>query len=383
MAQLTKKTALTLIISLIIALALIPGVFMLAKVLRKVEAYDFIVNNELWFTIAAEEKTTCEQMLAEYQQQYLADVDQDAQIKNVYFLQKVEFRETEVQPEELDPLTYAQERIYAINEETQRIEVQDGDNLWDLTKTHHLELGELEILNPDLDPDKIYPGDLLVIKPVDPVLDVIVELENTVAESIGFRVEYRKDNTMYTSQRKIIKEGIEGEKEVVYDITMLNGYQHSLNVKSETVTRQPVNAQVRIGTKTTVSRGGSANYGVVNGKRISSLFGNRIHPITGRKTYHEGLDIAANHGNSVYVYTSGTVVQAGWNGGYGLSVLVDHGGGLKTRYAHLSKISVKVGQKVKTGNKVGAIGSTGNSTGPHLHFEVIRNGQPVNPLNYI
>ncbi|MGI5854030.1 MAG: M23 family metallopeptidase [Bacillota bacterium] len=76
-------------------------------------------------------------------------------------------------------------------------------------------------------------------------------------------------------------------------------------------------------------------------------------------------------------------MQAGWNGGYGLSIVVDHGGGLKTRYAHLSKIYVKVGQKVKTGEKIGAVGSTGNSTGPHLHFEVIKNGKTVNPLNYL
>lgn len=383
MASLTKKKALTLVFSLIIVLALIPGILILAKTLRKVDAYHFTVNGELWFTIAAEEKASCEQILAECQQQYLADIDQDAEVKKVYFQQQIEFCEIEVQPEELHSLTYARERIFAIDEEAQRIEVKSGDNLWDLTKTHNLGLGELEILNPDLNPDKIYPGDMLVIKPLDPVLDVIVELENAVAESIGFKVEYQRDNTMYTSQRKIIKEGTEGEKEVVYDITMLNGYQHSLNVKSETVTREPINALVRIGTKTTVSRGGAANYGVVNGKRISSLYGNRIHPITGRKTFHDGLDIAANHGNSVYVYTSGTVVQAGWNGGYGLSVLVDHGGGLRTRYAHLSKISVRVGQKVRTGNRIGSIGSTGNSTGPHLHFEVIKNGKTVNPLNYI
>ena len=124
------------------------------------------------------------------------------------------------------------------------------------------------------------------------------------------------------------------------------------------------------------------NFGVVNGKRVSSLFGNRVQPITGRKTFHDGLDIAANQGNAVYAYTSGTVVQAGWNGGYGLSIVVDHGGGLKTRYAHLSKIYVKVGQKVKTGEKIGAVGSTGNSTGPHLHFEVIKNGKTV-PLKFL
>jgi murein DD-endopeptidase MepM/ murein hydrolase activator NlpD len=140
---------------------------------------------------------------------------------------------------------------------------------------------------------------------------------------------------------------------------------------------------VQIGTKSTVSRGGSVNYGVVSGKRISSAYGSRYHPITGRKTYHDGVDIAANSGNGVYAYTDGKVVEAGWNGGYGNCILIDHGNGLKTRYAHLSRIYVKVGQRVETGTRIGAVGSTGFSTGPHLHFEVIKNGQTKNPLNYI
>ncbi|HEX3047653.1 MAG TPA: peptidoglycan DD-metalloendopeptidase family protein, partial [Bacillota bacterium] len=174
-----------------------------------------------------------------------------------------------------------------------------------------------------------------------------------------------------------------GQKEVLYHITLLNGYQSSLEVTNEKTVKDPVNAMVKIGTKTKVSRGGRVNYGVVSGKRISSLFGYRIHPITGRRLFHEGLDIAADYGNGVYAYTDGRVVQAGWNGGYGNSILIDHGNGLRTRYGHLSRISVRVGQRVGTGQRIGSVGSTGSSTGPHLHFEVIKWGQTKNPLNYI
>jgi murein DD-endopeptidase MepM/ murein hydrolase activator NlpD len=211
----------------------------------------------------------------------------------------------------------------------------------------------------------------------------MIELENTVLEAIPFTVQYQKNNNMFTHEKAIIREGTEGEKEVVYQITLRNGYQEKLEAIQETTLKEPTNALVRIGTRTTVYRGGRVNYGVVQGKRISSTYGWRIHPITGKRRFHDGLDIAANHGNSVYAYTDGRVIEAGWNGGYGNCVLIDHGNGLKTRYAHLSRINVKVGQKIKTGQKIGAVGSTGNSTGPHLHFEVIKNGKTQNPLNYL
>lgn len=379
----TKKRVFSMIAAMIVVITIIPSLLSLADELKKVKAYEFKVDGEKWFTVSLADQAPIEEILDKYKNLYLKNVDQNAMVKKVYFAQEIEFVPVEARPEELAPLERVKERIYAVEEEEVKIEIKSGDNLWNLTKAHGLKLGELEILNPDVNPDKIYPGDILVVKPLNPVLDVIAEMENTITEPIPFRVNYQKDHSMYKSQKKLLKEGVEGEKEVVYDITLFNGYQSSLQVKNEKTLKEPINALVRIGTKTTVSRGGRVNYGVVSGKRISSLYGYRIHPITGKRLFHDGLDIAANHGNAVYAYTDGRVVQAGWNGGYGISILIDHGNGLKTRYAHLSRLNVRVGQKVQTGQKIGAVGSTGNSTGPHLHFEVIKNGKTQNPLNYI
>ena len=113
--------------------------------------------------------------------------------------------------------------------------------------------------------------------------------------------------------------------------------------------------------------------------RISSEFGSRVHPITGAHSSHHGLDIAAPTGTPVRAITDGTVLRAGDAGGYGLRVEVDHGDGVITRYAHLSKINVEVGQRLGVGTELGAVGSTGNSTGPHLHVEVRVDGEPVDP----
>jgi murein DD-endopeptidase MepM/ murein hydrolase activator NlpD len=378
---LTKKRLIWLITSVIIVIAALPGLKIIAETLNKEKAYQFMVNGQKWFTVS--QKDSLESMLDEYKKQYLSNIDKNARIKKIAFSPKIKIVEVEIRPEEIDTLEVAREKIYAVEREAVEIEIKPGDNFWNLSKANHLSENELEILNPDLDPEKIFPGDKLVVKPLKPALDVVIELENTIVESIPFKIQYQKVNNLYKNQKMIIKEGSEGQKEVRYNITLLNGYQRRLRVKDEKTVKEPVNAIVQIGTRTTAFRGGRINYGVVDGKRISSLFGYRIHPITGRRRFHDGLDIAAVTGKNVYAYTDGRVVETGWNGGYGNCILIDHGNGLKTRYAHLSKIFVRIGQRVGTGERIGAVGSSGNSTGPHLHFEVIKNGRTQNPLNYL
>jgi murein DD-endopeptidase MepM/ murein hydrolase activator NlpD len=123
--------------------------------------------------------------------------------------------------------------------------------------------------------------------------------------------------------------------------------------------------------------GGLSFAPVIGGK--SSGFGSRKDPIEGDTRFHAGVDIAAKTGTQVYAAGPGKVTFAGVAGGYGNLVMVDHGGGLQTRYAHLSEIDVKVGEVVQPGAPVGKVGSTGRSTGPHLHFEVRRDGVAVSP----
>lgn len=118
--------------------------------------------------------------------------------------------------------------------------------------------------------------------------------------------------------------------------------------------------------------------------RISSNFGHRENPFTGENIErHKGLDIKGKHGELVKTTANGTVKFASRRGGYGNCVIIDHGNGFETYYGHLSKISVKKGNKVNAGDIIGKIGSTGRSTGPHLHYEVHRNGKILNPKLYL
>lgn len=116
---------------------------------------------------------------------------------------------------------------------------------------------------------------------------------------------------------------------------------------------------------------------------LTSGFGYRIDPFTGLRQLHEGIDIANRIGTPISAPADGVVARAFRNFGFGLMVEINHGYGIVSRYAHLSKSYVKVGQRVKRGERIGAMGNTGRATGPHLHYEVRLNGVPINPMNYI
>jgi murein DD-endopeptidase MepM/ murein hydrolase activator NlpD len=112
---------------------------------------------------------------------------------------------------------------------------------------------------------------------------------------------------------------------------------------------------------------------------VTSGFGSRVHPVSRRHSSHEGVDLSAPKGTRILASRSGKVTFAGDAGGYGLLVIVDHGQGVETRYAHASALLVKVGQTVRAGQTIAKVGNTGTSTAPHLHFEIRRHGRPVDP----
>lgn len=117
-------------------------------------------------------------------------------------------------------------------------------------------------------------------------------------------------------------------------------------------------------------------------KQTASGYGTRIDPIYGTTRFHAGMDFSANPGTDVYATGDGTVVKAGWQTGYGNTIIIDHGFGYQTWYAHLRDIRTRVGKRVVRGEVIGGVGSTGKSTGPHLHYEVHVKGKVVNPVNY-
>ena len=115
--------------------------------------------------------------------------------------------------------------------------------------------------------------------------------------------------------------------------------------------------------------------------RVTSQFGSRFHPILGHKRMHKGVDLGAGTGAPIVAAADGRIVSAGWAGGYGRQVAIAHSGGIRTTYSHMSRIAASPGQTVRQGQVIGYVGSSGLSTGPHLHYEVYKDGRPVNPLS--
>ena len=130
-----------------------------------------------------------------------------------------------------------------------------------------------------------------------------------------------------------------------------------------------------------LSGGGALNWPL--GGPITSPFGWRVHPITGASRFHSGIDIGGDYGETIHAAGAGIVSYAGWISGYGYAVIIDHGGGISTLYGHNQALLVSEGQSVSQGQAIAECGSTGNSTGPHCHFEVRVDGEPVNPMGYL
>jgi murein DD-endopeptidase MepM/ murein hydrolase activator NlpD len=134
---------------------------------------------------------------------------------------------------------------------------------------------------------------------------------------------------------------------------------------------------------TTTYDGGTFSWPCPSSTTISSEYGNRMHPVLGVYKFHNGIDIAASTGSAIVAAYKGTVVGAGYNSSMGNYVMIDHGDGLYTIYMHASALYVSTGQNVAKGDTIAAVGSTGRSTGPHLHFGVRLNGSYVNPHSYV
>ena len=225
-------------------------------------------------------------------------------------------------------------------------------------------------------------------------ITVVVTREEQEIDIVKCDEERRPTLDMYVGETKVERAGSNGVKKTTKKIISKNGKTIDEKIVEEEMLKEPVDEVILAGTKSYDGQGGGegaidqgvsydedAAYDVlitpVPSVNISSPFG----PRWGK--FHSGVDFALAQGNPIYAADDGTVYYAGYSGGYGKLIKIDHGNGMQTYYAHCSSLNVSEGQQVKTGETIGRIGSTGNSTGPHLHFEVIINGNRVDPLDFL
>nr|WP_302328444.1 M23 family metallopeptidase [Salirhabdus salicampi] len=253
--------------------------------------------------------------------------------------------------------------------------IQSGEVLGTIASKYDLSMNDLLNMNPDLHQNSILQiGQEVVVTGRKPHIDVIVEEEKVEQQSISYQTVYENTDSLYKGQTKVKTQGKEGMKEVHYRLTIENGEVINREVIKEEVLREPITKVILRGTKVIPSRGTGDWAWPTAGGTVTSKMGWRWGQM------HNGIDIAGVSNRSIYAADNGTVTYAGWRGGYGNHVVINHNNGYETSYSHLSSINVTPGQTVKKGQKIGMMGSTGNSTGVHLHFEVKRYGSNINPL---
>lgn len=295
---------------------------------------------------------------------------------SVSFKEDVELLPTIIEPAEMNDADTITEILTDGVEEQQTYKIVAGDYLGKIAGKVDLPTAELLRLNPGLTEKSVLQiGQELNVTAMSSKLTVQTVVEQKVIESIPFKTEYVEDNTMYKNEEKVKQQGVKGEKEVTYQVTSENGLEVDRTAVGEVILSQPVTKIVRKGTKPVPVVSTGQFIWPTKGGVVTSNYGYRWGAM------HTGIDISGVKDKTIMAADNGTVTFAGWKKSYGNIVIIDHGGGIETYYAHLSSISVEKGQKVAQGQKVGVMGSTGNSTGTHLHFEIRKNGKATNPSN--
>ncbi|MGB4439959.1 MAG: M23 family metallopeptidase [Sedimentibacter sp.] len=263
-------------------------------------------------------------------------------------------------------------------DEEQKYVVEEGDTYWTIAEYFNMSLDELISANPSSDSENIQIGDELNLVVPKPFINVQVKRKVIQEEKMPYEKEYQYVSYMYNDEEIVERPGEYGVSEIEAMVTEQNGIQIAKETLSESVISEPTSEIVTTGTQDPPPRIGTGTFiNPLPGAMISSRFGSRSGG------FHRGLDLAKATGSPIKAADGGTVISSGWDGTYGYSILINHGGGFSTRYAHCSDMYVSAGDKIYQGQIIAAVGTTGVSTGPHLHFEIIKYGSVVNPASYI
>ncbi|WP_010197839.1 M23 family metallopeptidase [Bacillus sp. m3-13] len=304
--------------------------------------------------------------------------ENESRVLDLTIKEKVSYSDKNVDPKNVISVKEAVELVKKGKKQADKYEVQAGDSLGDIAEKHDLSSEELLEMNPDIAMDTLLKvGKVLNVSAKKPYLNILVKQEVSKNEEVPYEQEVVEDKELPKGETKVKQQGENGKKNVRTITTKENGMTIKTEVTHEETLKEPVKHIVVKGTKVIPSRGsGSLAWPAVGGY-ISSKMGHRWGKM------HKGIDIARPSDRTIKAADNGVVESAGWDGGYGNKVVINHQNGMKTTYAHLDSISVSVGETVSRGGKIGVMGTTGQSTGVHLHFEVYQDGKLKDPMQYL
>lgn len=327
---------------------------------------------------ALQSKDDVKKVLETLKGMYVSKADK-SEVREAVFLEKVDVKEC---PTKLGNLLTTDEMVGKLTTDTKKETVHSavsGETVEYIASAFGTTEEKILKDNPKLKKGKVDAGTPVLIKTDAPLVTVLIKEKIEYAEDIDYKVEKTKDKDMYEGDDKVTQKGEKGSREVTAEIVTSNGKEIQRDTLDVNVTKEPVTKKITVGTKERPPTIGDGKF--------SCPIHDKFHQTTGFRMrwgrFHKGVDLACPTGTKVHAADGGTVVIASYKPSYGNLVVIDHQNGYTTKYAHNSKILVNVGDKVYEGQVVALVGSTGNSTGPHCHFEVRYNNNPKNPLDFI
>jgi murein DD-endopeptidase MepM/ murein hydrolase activator NlpD len=290
-------------------------------------------------------------------------------------VEQIIFQKISADPESIVTAERAAELMSLVKVEPKTYQVEDGDTLWDIAQKTNTPFEQVVLMNSDTG-DLLKAGQNVILSPEKRLVNVRTKTKKVEQQPIPYRTIVQSE----TAQEQVGKEGL---KETVYQAVALNGIQVSSEKLEEKVLREPVDqikqkrVRVQAASFRPMEDGSSGFIWPADGGIITSGFGKRDGE------FHEGYDIAGARSLQIKASAAGKVIFSGWKNGYGNLIILSHSDGLTTYYAHNKENNVSIGDQVKQGQVIAVMGSTGNSTGVHVHFEIRSKGSSVDPGSYL
>lgn len=337
-----------------------------------------VVNDETLLWTATREDA--EELLNQVALHYF-DASSTRELISANIVDGVEIRSEQVLPEDITmDQEFAVSYLLQGSEKVETYEVSKGDSVWSIARSANISQAQLKEANPLLPADNILKtGQVLNLVVAEPKINVKTVEKVLAYESIPFSTSRRSTSSLWYYQSRTAQSGKVGKREVTYEVDYLNGAEGARKIVGTKVDSQPIPRIVEQGTSKWPSGARGMFRWPLNTGSITDRFGSFQSWRTSR---HRGVDIGAPAGTPIYAAASGTVVTSSYGSSYGNFVVIDHGNGYSTLYAHATTRLVREGQRVSKGEIIARVGSTGNSTGNHLHFEVRRNGTHIDPLQF-